>query len=774
MELKSWRLAVLPHARVRQGFDARTAADLQGVDLIPATVPGNFELDLCRAGLLDDPYYGDNVLALQKLEDRHLWYVTEFEIEKKEGFFPTLTFEGIDTVSEIYLDGALLGKTENMLIPHTFSPEGLTEGTHELVVHILPSAIVARQYRIPASCKAQAYNQDSLVLRKAPYMYGWDIMPRTVSGGLWRPVRIDYRPKDRLEDLYLTTVAINGDTARLYVAFRVETDADLMTELSYRIEGVCGDATFSHGGKLFSAHTVTRFAVNGCKLWMPRGYGEQNLYHVRVTLFRNGVACDYRELDFGIRIVELERTSEAGEDGEFCFRINGRKVFALGTNWVPTDAFPSRHPDYQIRALEMLTDLNCNMVRTWGGNAYPDQAFYDFCDRNGIMVWQDFALGCAHYDESPRMQALLAEEADVIVRQFRNHPSLVLWAGDNECDETAIYTFRLQCNGRTVLPVDPNQNLLTREILAKAVRQQDFARPYLPSSPYFDERAFRTGNPSERHLWGPRDFFKGDYYGKANAHFASETGYHGCPSPESLQKFIPADHLELWGDTAVCNDPIWLTHAACMVPDQSDPYAYRIPLMSRQVERLFGSVPADLDTYALQSQISQAEAKKFFIERFRIGKWRRTGILWWNLIDGWPQISDAVVDWYGCKKLAYSYIKRSQQSFCLMCDEPNGQGELTLYAVNDRQAPATVRIAVQELSANVTVLELEITVPENCSLPVATFPQTVGGFYRLTWQGDAEGINHFTASIADTLDFDTYLSHMKACGFDKDLCGFDE
>ena len=163
MELKSWRLAVLPHAKVRQGFDAHTAADLHGVEWIPATVPGNFELDLVRAGRLEDPYYGDNVLALQALEDRHLWYVTAFEIEAKNGCIPMLTFEGIDTISEIYVDGTLLGKTENMLIPHTFPLEKLAAGSHELVVHILPSAIVARQYEIPASCKAQAYNQDSLV-----------------------------------------------------------------------------------------------------------------------------------------------------------------------------------------------------------------------------------------------------------------------------------------------------------------------------------------------------------------------------------------------------------------------------------------------------------------------------------------------------------------------------------------------------------------------------------------------------------------------------------
>ena len=240
-----------------------------------------------------------------------------------------------------------------------------------------------------------------------------------------------------------------------------------------------------------------------------------------------------------------------------------------------------------------------------------------------------------------------------------------------------------------------------------------------------------------------------------------------------MQKVSPADHLDDWGDTAVCNDPIWLTHAACMVPDQSDPYAYRIPLMTRQVERLFGDVPDDLTTYALQSQISQAEAKKFFIERFRIGKWRRTGILWWNLIDGWPQISDAVVDWYGCKKLAYSYIKRSQQPFCLMCGEPNEEGVLPLYAVNDRQAAVSVHVTVRELSTDAILLESDVTAEPNRSLCIASLPEIKGGFYRLEWQGDAVGSNHYAASIGDGLNFDAYRAHMKVCGFDRDLHGFD-
>lgn len=97
-----------------------------------------------------------------------------------------------------------------------------------------------------------------------------------------------------------------------------------------------------------------------------------------------------------------------------------------------------------------------------------------------------------------------------------------------------------------------------------------------------------------------------------------------------------------------------------METEPNAPYAYRIKLAYNQVVTLFGNAEENLNDFIRQSQISQAEAKKYFIEKFRIGKWKRTGIIWWNLLDGWPQISDAIVDYYYVKKLAYHYIKRSQ------------------------------------------------------------------------------------------------------------------
>ena len=288
-----------------------------------------------------------------------------------------------------------------------------------------------------------------------------------------------------------------------------------------------------------------------------------------------------------------------------------------------------------------------------------------------------------------------------------------------------------------------------------------------------DEEATRTGRPSEEHLWGPRDFFKGTYYSTSECHFVSETGYHGCPSPESLRKFIPEDRIMSFGDTVRCDDPVWLTHASCMEPVWETTYAYRIPLMTRQVDRIFGELPDNIEQFALESQISQAEANKYFIERFRISKWRKTGILWWNLIDGWPQISDAIVDWYGQKKLAYSYTKRSQSPFCMMMDEPK-DGQLTLVATNDFRTAVHVNYTVRELYSGAEVLRGVAEVEPDGIVRIAKLPDTGSAFYLIEWDGDVCGKDHFTAAIGDGISLEKYTECMKKCGFYDAFEGFDQ
>lgn len=778
--IENWKLAWLENATVNANsvsFTTPKQVENYGCKIIAATVPGNFEIDFMREGLLDDIYVGTGSLETQKYENLHFYYFTEFTYIPEEGKDAFLCFEGIDTVAEIYLDGEELAFVENMFHAHRFSLKGVAEGKHTLLVHILPACIYARQFDIPAMCFGMKYNHDGIMVRKPGSMFGWDIMPRIVSAGLWKPVSVEYLPKARIENPYTYThrVWMEGTVkAWLITTLKIQTDADFIKGYKIVIEGKCGDSEFQQEYTPFCASNKIDHPIDNPKLWWPKNYGEPNLYDVTVTLLYEGAICDRVNYKLGIRSAWLKRTSQCGDDGEFCFIVNGQKIFVTGTNWVPCDALPSRHDEYTLRNIQMVNDLGCNMIRCWGGNVYPSDLLYNYCDEHGIMIWQDFGLACGHYTDDERMCALVREEVKQVVIEKRQHPALVLWAGDNECDCFVSWDWE---NERTdddqPSHINPNFNKLTRDVILREVRNHDAVRPYLPSSPYLDEIAWQYGKPTESHIWGPRDFFKGEYYGNTQCHFASEIGYHGCPSPESIKKFIPAESLPQTSITDIYKNADWLAHAAGMETCiEGNPYAYRLPLMVSQVERIFGAASGDLDTFARQSQISQAEAKKYFIESFRISKWRKTGILWWNVADGWPQVSDAIVDWYGCKKLAYHYIYRAQQAFCMMCDEPKN-GEISLIAANDTQIAQRAEYTVTDLVSGQVIASGSLAVEANGIMCAAKLPEIKGGFYFIEWKTETGGgCNHFVCNIGEEWTYEKYKKCMQKAGFYDEFEGF--
>lgn len=751
-----WKIAYAHHetAYQKQLF---TIGDIEraGFDTMPASVPGCLESELMQAGKLEDLYFSTNTLNAQKLEDVHVWYFTKVDVQNEKQF---LRFEGIDTFSDIYINGQLVKSTDNMFISYDVD-QNLHIGENEVVVHIKPTMLEARKFTPPAISRTLKYNYPGLYARKAAHSFGWDIMPRIVSAGLWKEVKLLERKPDSIEQVYMLTHQIHQDDLAFVHCF-IHTELSDVFSQNYqvRVEGVCGESHFSAEQRLWHTSTKLFFEVPACKLWWPKNAGAQNLYDVTVTLLHNGEVCDTYTFAYGIRTVELEHTDITDSDGNgaFCFRVNGKKIFILGTNWVPLDALHYNDQARLPKALELLDDVGCNMVRCWGGNVYESDEFFDFCDRKGILVWQDFAMGCGIYPNEPEFAKRLEEEAVFQIKRLRNHPSLALWAGDNECD----------CEMRSS-KLDPNRNDLTRTVLKKCVELHDYARDYLPSSPYISTSAFRgEGLMPEEHLWGPRDYFKGPYYRDTFCHFASETGYHGFPSTESLRRFLKNPE-KIFNENAVPTDE-YLVHAASPELEANAPYAYRIKLAYDQVVTLFGKAEEQLDDFVRQSQISQAEAKKYFIEKFRIGKGKRTGIIWWNLLDGWPQVSDAVVDYYYNRKLAYHYIKQSQQPVCMMFNEPEN-GQCALVAVNDTASDQQLSYTVRRFSDDQVVLSGTCTVPADGIVQTdrLAVSENEKEFYYIEWSAKGKtGFNHYFTNILD-IDYKVYMQALKQYAMDQ-------
>ncbi len=174
---------------------------------------------------------------------------------------------------------------------------------------------------------------------------------------------------------------------------------------------------------------------------------------------------------------------------------------------------------------------------------------------------------------------------------------------------------------------------------------------------------------------------------------------------------LDPDYVYPWLENGSWNAQ-WVAKAVTALPNNQVFGQQRNDLMTKQVRLFFGTVPSDLDDFIVASQITQAEAMKFLVEYWRQNKGPRTGMVWWNLRDGWPILSDAVVDYYGRKKLAYSYLKNSQQAIVVIVGESETEGH-PVYVVNDTQTPHSGHAVIHTASGDSVLLDTHFLVPVN-------------------------------------------------------------
>ena len=720
---------------------------------VKATVPGNCELDLVNAGLMPPPEVGMNVREFRACEGYGWLYTREFEVGDVGRRF-RLVFDGVDTFADMFLNGEKVGETDNMLIPHSFDvTKSLKPGRNVLHVLIRSTFFESQKYDVGELGHQMGF-ADNEPIRKAGYMGGWDIFPRLYCAGIWRGVRLEAVSRVSVDNVAWMfgnfDAKFTNCTAK--VLFRVKGPMSAY-EWGGRVRlslSRDGKVAYSAEREYVAVQNEMRLSLDNPVLWWPKGMGEPALYEAKIEVVGRGgetLASDVRNV--GVRLVTLERDDVYGPDrpGQFLFRVNGEPCYIRGSNWVPLDSFSSRQAGRIVETLEMFEDLNCNMVRVWGGGVYEPQEFFDWCDAHGLMVWQDFMTGCSVFPQGDDYAAATEKEAKSVVMAFRNHPSLVLWSGNNENDGAggfgwgALREFKKDCNR------DRN----SRKTLADVVFEYDVTRPYLPSSPYRSPDVVAgLAKPSEDHLWGARGYYKTPFYTNSLCWFASEMGYHGCASRPSLEKMMTPKCVYPWKGTPVKfeRDHLKLDWNDEWRLKASNPYmrAHRYlwkrnDLMTNQIRIMFGGVDTDLDTFIEQSQFVQAEAMKTFCELFRTRKFTRfNGLVWWNVRDGWPQLSDAVVDYYGVKKRAYYELRNAQQDqiVCLVDDH-------TAWAVNDALRPVKGRARFTDAATGKLLFDAgEFEIPANGKLALGAVPFSGQGVVLIyaTLDGRAYA-NHF-------------------------------
>ena len=456
--------------------------------VLDATVPGCVHTDLARHGVIGDLFWRDNNKDYQWIEDLDFDYSLKFDA--KVGKKVYLCFEGLDTYCKIYLNNCFLGSAENMFIPHEFDVSALLKEKDNILLVKFRSCVKEVE---GLEERSHAFTAERLNTRRIQCTYGWDWVDRFVTTGVYRPVYLKYADDMYVENAYVCTENIDAFSAGIYTEFEFK-NAEIGSMVKVQILDPNG---------IDVAHTeffckenlaVRRFDIKNPMLWYPNGYGEHPLYTLKVTVGDN-IYTD----TFGIRTIKiLQLTDEKGSEyykkaeamqktffGKqyshneefkgFKVLVNGVEIFCMGGNWVPCEPYPSAETKEKFATLiKKAVDMGANFLRVWGGGLFEQDDFYYECDKNGILVAQDFLMACGHYPEKEDwFIEELKKESLFAVKKLRNHPSLAWWHGDNEnavdgSDTDTDYTGR----DTAYKGIAPN------------IYKYDKTRQFLPSSPY--------------------------------------------------------------------------------------------------------------------------------------------------------------------------------------------------------------------------------------------------------------------------------------------------
>ncbi len=698
---------------------------------VPAIVPGCVHTDLIRARLIPDPLVGMNEREVQWIGETDWEYRASLEADadllKHERV--DLVCDGLDTITEIRLNGVDVGRAANMFHPHRFDLRpALRPGPNDLTITFRSPLkhIRAEEKRLgkrPVNGDWDPY----IFIRKAACNFGWDWAPKLATSGIWQATKIEAWDTARIDAMCPVVSRRVGDEWTVEVNLHVElsrNDLDLSTlEASAAITTNrsshhnevwrepnlirLSDAWVRAPRRNFGLATITLSAKDPA-LWWPRGYGRPARYDLCAKIYTDRtiprVPAATLVRSIGFREVKLKTPPDA-HGSAFTFEINGREVFCKGANWIPEGPWPGQvtRETYRER-LKQAAGANMNMLRVWGGGYYESDAFYELCDELGIMVWQDFMFACAMYPEEEPYPTLIEAEARHQVSRLSSHPSIVLWCGGNEC------TWAHDAWGNAPGEKPWKERLEGKtwgegyylDLLPRLMKELDPTRPYWPNSPWPGSKDTPPNNADhgDRHTWDQR----GDGYRKLVPRFCSEFGHQSPSNYATLARVLAPEDLKI-GSPA-------LEHRQRATGGTARHINEAIAETFRP--------PRDFDEWHYLAQLTQSRAIKTGLEWMRVNRPCCMGALIWQLNDCWPGMSWSLVDSDGRPKLAY-YAAQDAFRDRLITIQPF-DGRPWLCVVNDEDRPARYLMDVRRMTFDGDILA---TKSIEASCPTASAARTM-------------------------------------------------
>ncbi len=614
---------------------------------LTCSIPCDMYSVLFAHGLIGDPYYGVNEENLLDLSRQDCAFYSEFNLSDNELECEKidLAFYSLDTICDIYFNGTPLDSVKNMHRMYEYDIKCLAKHKNEIRLEFKsPVNYFEKMEKIHHLYMDGATVPGASHLRKALYMSGWDWAPKLPNMGILRKVEVRAYNTDKLEDTSIIQHHENG-TVNLELSATTKHKAS-------SVKIVCeldGQSVILENGK-------GEITIKNPRLWWPNGYGEQNLYDVTFYLYEGDTLLDKITKTIGLRTLVLSRENdEYGQ--EFCFMVNGVKIFAMGANYVPIDSLPSRITRERLENL--VSDCvfaNFNCIRVWGGAFYPCDYFYELCDRYGLIIWQDFMVACANIWLTDDTEREFIAEATYNVKRIRHHASLGLLCGNNEMEEAVL---NWECADGDDPQVRSDYLRLYEKILPSVCNEHAPYISYIPSSPTsgggFDFPQDHTRG--DVHFW---DVWHGncgfDEYRKHKFRFCSEYGFESLPSIKTIDAFCPLEERNLLSYTME-------SHQKCRHGN--------VKILNYVAEMY--QLPKDLESAVYATQLNQATAIKYGVEHFRRCRGYTMGSVYWQLNDSWPVASWSSIDYYGRYKALHYFAKNFYQPVSLGLFNENGQ-----------------------------------------------------------------------------------------------------
>ncbi|QQV03575.1 MULTISPECIES: beta-mannosidase [Chryseobacterium] len=633
---------------------------------LSASVPGMVHLDLMNNNIIPDPFKDENEKKVQWIENEDWDYQTNFKVSAKElnNQNIDLVFDGLDTFSEIYLNGKLLKETDNMFRKWEIPVKtDLKVGENLLQIKFKSAVSVGKDLAEKVSFTTPESPRS--FVRKAQYQFGWDWGPRLVTAGIWKDVKLNFWNTAKIEHLKIEQKVLTKQKAELQIR------AEIIAEN----EGNYSFITDLQNHKIFLRKGLNKisvpFTIENPHFWQPNGWGKTMLYALKFSLKKDGEIIDEKEERIGLKTVEL--VQEKDEKGKsFYFKVNGNPLYAKGVNWIPGDSFsPRMSKEKYHKLIKDCKEANMNMIRVWGGGIYEDDEFYKACDENGILVWQDFMFAGSFYPADENFQKNVEMEVKDQVERLQNHPSLALWCGNNEIDEAIVnwgYQKQFKYSKEDSLQVWKDYKTIFHEVIPNVIKKYATAdkQTYWESSPSIGWGHKESLTEGDSHYWGVwwgEEPF--EIYNKKVPRFASEYGFQGMPTLETTKSmFSGKADLRLENPTIKAHEK----------------HSRGWEIIQKYMERDY-KVPIDFVKYNYISQLLQARGMQIAIEAHRRVKPYNMGTLYWQLNDCWPVVSWSSIDYLGNWKALHYQIKRSFENQVILAEEKDGI--LNFYGIND-------------------------------------------------------------------------------------------